>query len=186
MTDKENARSQPEVWDSVWRETQLTPAAVRRKFASEVKTLRWQAIRRAFLEHFGTLRGLRTIELGAGTGDISLLLASEGAKPTLFDANERALAIARLQFGVMQLDADYVTGDFFKLDAKVRHGFDAAVSYGVVEHFEGNDRLLACRAHVETLRPGGMVAISVPNAHCLPYRLNKWRQEITKKWYGDS
>ena len=38
------------------------------------------------------------------------------------------------------------------------------------------------RAHVEAIRPGGMVAISVPNAHCLPYRLNKWQLEARGAW----
>jgi 2-polyprenyl-3-methyl-5-hydroxy-6-metoxy-1,4-benzoquinol methylase len=175
-------RSQPQVWDSVWRETQLTPIAIRRKFERELNTLRWKAIRDAFRAHFGSLKGLRTIELGAGTGDISMLLASEGVEPTLLDANERALTIARLQFEVLNYRANFITGDFFNLDAALLGQFDAAVSYGVVEHFEGNDRVVACRSHVQVLRPGGMVAISVPNAHCLPYRLNKWKQETTGKW----
>jgi 2-polyprenyl-3-methyl-5-hydroxy-6-metoxy-1,4-benzoquinol methylase len=175
-------RSQPEVWDSVWRETQLTALAVRRKFDRELNTLRWKAIRGSFREHFGCLKGLRTIELGAGTGDISMLLASEGAVPTLLDANERALTIARLQFEVLGYGANFITDDFFHLDSTLLGQFDAAVSYGVVEHFRGNDRVLACKSHVDVLRPGAMVAISVPNAHCLPYRLNKWKEEKLGKW----
>ena len=175
-------RSQPEVWDSVWRGTELTPIAVRRKFDRESKTLRWKAIRDSLCAQFGSLKGLRTIELGAGTGDISLLLASEGAVPTLLDANDRALTIARLQFEVMNFPANFITGDFFDLDPSLLGQFDAAVSYGVVEHFRGVDRILACKSHAKVLRPGGMVAISVPNAHCLPYRLNKWREEVTGKW----
>ena len=175
-------RSQSKVWDSIWRETQLTPLAVRRKFDRELKTLRWNAIRDSFCAHFGSLKGLRTIELGAGTGDISMLLALEGAEPTLLDANERALTTARFQFQVMNCGADFIMGDFFNLDPALLGQFHAAVSYGVVEHFEGNDRVLACKSHVDALRPGGMVAISVPNANCLPYRLNKWAEETTGKW----
>jgi 2-polyprenyl-3-methyl-5-hydroxy-6-metoxy-1,4-benzoquinol methylase len=175
-------RSQPKVWDSVWRETQLTPLAVRRKFDRELKTLRWKAIRDTFRAHFGSLNGLRTIELGAGTGDISMLLALEGAEPTLLDANERALTIARFQFQVMNCKANFITGDFFNLSSALLGQFHAAVSYGVVEHFEDKDRVLACKSHVDVLRPGGMVAISVPNARCLPYRLNKWKEETTGTW----
>jgi 2-polyprenyl-3-methyl-5-hydroxy-6-metoxy-1,4-benzoquinol methylase len=156
--------------------------AVRRKFERELKTLRWKAIRSAFRSHFGDLKGLRTIELGAGTGDISLLLAAEGVVPTLLDANDRALTIARLQFEVMKFRANFITGDFFDLASSLLGQFDAAVSYGVVEHFQGGDRVLACKSHAQVLRPGGMVAISVPNAHCLPYRLNKWKEETTGKW----
>jgi 2-polyprenyl-3-methyl-5-hydroxy-6-metoxy-1,4-benzoquinol methylase len=175
-------RSQPEVWRAVWQTTQLTEEGVRKTIRREQRTLRWQAIRRAFLERFGTLRGITTIELGAGTGDISLLLALEGAVPTLFDADERALDLARFKFSVAGLEPAAEVGDFLQLDASMRGRFDAAVSYGTVEHFAGPDRALACRAHVDVIRPGGSVAISVPNAHCLPYRVNKWRLERRGAW----
>ena len=176
------SRSQPEVWDAVWRHTGLTDAAVRKKMQREDRTLRWNAIRTALIAHFGRIQGLHSIELGAGTGDISLLLAREGVETTLLDANERALDIARFQFGVFGIEPNFVTGDFLELDRNLYSKFDIAVSYGTVEHFEADDRLLACRAHTHALRPGGMVAISVPNAHCLPYRLNKWWQETKKTW----
>ena len=176
------ARSQPEVWDAVWRSTSLTATAVWRKMQREDRTLRWRAIREALELHFGQIRGLRTIELGAGTGDISLLLAQAGARTTLLDANERALDIARFQFGVFEIEPEIVIGDFLSLDRALWGRFDVAVSYGTVEHLHAGDRLLACKAHVRTLRPNGMVAISVPNAHCLPYRLNKWWQETRGSW----
>jgi 2-polyprenyl-3-methyl-5-hydroxy-6-metoxy-1,4-benzoquinol methylase len=177
-----NARSQPEVWEAVWNGTTLTSEAVHMKIRREQRTLRWQAIRRAFLEHFGTLKGLRTIELGAGTGDVSLLLALEGAEPTLLDASPEALSLARFQFSVVDLTPRCVTGDFLSPDADLVGRFDAAVSYGTVEHFAGEDRILACQAHARMLRASGMVAISVPNARCLPYRLRKWWQEKNGTW----
>lgn len=182
MTEPAFSRSQPEIWRAVWRDTQLTAAGVRKTIYREQGTLRWRAIREAFIRHFGTLQGLRTIELGAGTGDISLLFALEGANTTLYDADKGALELARFKFSVAGLKPQLCTGDFLNLDVALRGKFDAAVSYGTVEHFAGQDRFLACRAHVEVLRPGGMVAISVPNAHCLPYRLSKWWQEKRGTW----
>ena len=181
-TPASDARSQPEVWRAIWRTTQLTEESVRQTIRREQRTLRWQAIRRSFLERFGTLRGITTIELGAGTGDISLLLALEGAVPTLLDADEQALDLARFKFSVARLAPVCRVADFLNLDAALRGRFDAAVSYGTVEHFAGTDRELACRAHVDVIRPGGMVAISVPNAHCVPYRVNKWWQERSGTW----
>lgn len=181
MTDL-SQRSQPDVWSAIWQTMQLTAEGVRKTLEREQRTLRWRAIRAAFVRHFGTLRGVRTIELGAGTGDISLLLALEGAMPTLFDADARALDLARFKFSVAGLEPQICVGDFLHLDDALRGRFDAAVSYGTVEHFRGDDRLLACRAHADVLRPGGMVAISVPNAHCPPYRLNKWWRETRGTW----
>jgi 2-polyprenyl-3-methyl-5-hydroxy-6-metoxy-1,4-benzoquinol methylase len=182
MTAPAFSRSQPEVWHAVWSATQLTAEGVRKTIHREQRTLRWQAIRRAFTRHFGGLKNLRTIELGAGTGDISLLLALEGARTTLFDADEQALELARFKFSVVGLKPALCTGDFLNLDPGLFGRFDAAVSYGTVEHFAGADRFLACRAHADVVRPGGMVAISVPNAHCLPYRLNKWWRESRGVW----
>lgn len=175
-------RSQPEVWRGVWQNTRLTEEGVRKTIRREQRTLRWQAIRAALIEHFGNVRDLRTIELGAGTGDISLMLALEGARPTLLDANEQALELARFKFSVAGLEPVCTVGDFLQLDTALRGAFDVAVSYGTVEHFAGADRERACRAHVDAIRPGGMVAISVPNAHCLPYRLNKWQLEARGAW----
>jgi SAM-dependent methyltransferase len=182
MTEPGFSRSQPEVWRAVWSTTRLTAESVRKTIHREQRTLRWLAIRRALTEHFGSLQGLRTIELGAGTGDISLLLALEGAHVTLFDADEQALELAGFKFAVAGLKPDVCTGDFLNLDAALLGRYDVAVSYGTVEHFAGDDRYLACRAHTDVVRPGGMVAISVPNAHCLPYRLNKWWREWRGTW----
>jgi 2-polyprenyl-3-methyl-5-hydroxy-6-metoxy-1,4-benzoquinol methylase len=174
---------QSEVWQAVWANAQLTKESVFKKVKRETRTKRWQAIRKALLGHFGTIQGLATLEMGSGAGDISLLLALEGAVPTLLDAEEKAFSLARLQFGAYGLEARYLLSDFFNLDSALLGDFDVAVSYGTVEHFAGEDRLRACLAHKMVLKPNGMVVISVPNAHCLPYRLNKWRQEITGKWH---
>jgi 2-polyprenyl-3-methyl-5-hydroxy-6-metoxy-1,4-benzoquinol methylase len=121
-----DARSQPEVWRAIWNNTQLTEEGVRKTIRREQRTLRWQAIRRAFLDRFGTLAGVTTIELGAGTGDISLLLALEGAIPTLLDADERALEHARFKFSVAGLEPVCEVGDFLHRDASQRGRFDAA------------------------------------------------------------
>lgn len=182
MTAPAFSRSQPDVWQAIWSATRLTAEGVRKTIRREQRTLRWQAIRNAFTGHFGSLQDLRTIELGAGTGDISLLLALEGALPTLYDADEQALELARFKFSVAGLTPDLCTGDFLNLDPVLLGSFDAAVSYGTAEHFAGNDRYLACRAHTDVVRPKGMVAISVPNAHCLPYRVNKWWRESRGTW----
>lgn len=176
------SRSQPEVWSQVWQHTRLTPDGVRATIRREQRTRRWQFIRQACVEHFGRIDGVSTIELGAGTGDISLLMALEGARPTLFDADALALDLAREKFSVAGLTPAVRTGDFLNFDPQLEGRYDAALSYGTVEHFAGGDRLLACRAHALAVRPGGLVVISVPNAHCLPYRLDKWWREARGTW----
>lgn len=122
---EQKQRSQHEVWDTVWRDTELTAAALRKKLRRETRTLRWKTIRAGFLAYFGTLKGLRTIERGAGTGDISLLLGLEGAEPTLLDANDRAIATAKFQLGEFGIKAYWVTGDFIQIDSSLLGKFDS-------------------------------------------------------------
>lgn len=178
----QNEARQSEVWQAVWANAQLTKESVFKKVKRETRTKRWQAIRKALLVHFGTIQGLTTLELGSGAGDISLLLALEGAVPTLLDAEEKAFNLARLQFGAYGLEARYILGDFLNLDSALRGDFDVAISYGTVEHFAGEGRLRACLAHKQVLKPNGMVVISVPNAYCPPYRLDKWWRERAGTW----
>ena len=47
---------------------------------------------------FGRIKGLNTIELGSGRGDLSVLLAERGANVTLLDASDAALEQARERF----------------------------------------------------------------------------------------
>ena len=129
MVETQRVRSQPEVWNAVWQNTGLTDSAVRKKIQREEQTLRWDAIRKALTAQFSRIEGLRTIELGAGTGDVSVLRARVGAQTTLFDGNERALEIARFQFGVFDIKPEFVIGDFLALDPALRSRFDVAVSY---------------------------------------------------------
>jgi SAM-dependent methyltransferase len=134
---------------------------------------------------FGTIRGLRTIELGSGRGDLSTLLAERGAEVTLVDSSEKALTQARHRFDRLGLDARFVCADFLHEAARWRGGFDVALSSGVIEHFEGADRTTVVRAHCDALAPGGLAVISVPNAWCLPYRVWKFHLEHRGWWpYG--
>src|SRR5688572_33375295 len=120
----EFSRSQPEVWQAVWQATHLTADGVHKTIRREQRTLRWQAIRAALISRFGRIGGLRTIELGSGTGDVSLLLALEGATPTLLDADPRALQLAAEKFAIVDLQPGLQVGDFLNLEAALRGRYD--------------------------------------------------------------
>ncbi len=134
---------------------------------------------------FGSLEGLRTIELGSGRGDLSALLARRGARVTLLDTSDRALAQARSRFDRLGLTANYMQADMLGGLDRCREQYDVALSSGVIEHFTDRDRTLAVRAHHDVLRPGGAAIISVPYAWCIPYRLWKSYLELRGCWpYG--
>jgi len=172
------------VWDRVWRHH---PSDSRDDalLARERNGLRWAAIVSRIESAFGRIAGLRTIELGSGRGDLSILLAERGARVTLLDENPAALAQAQYRFDRLGLAGGYEQDDFLGPRKAHADRFDVAVSSGVIEHFQGADRTRAIAAHACALRAGGMAIISVPNAWCIPYRVWKKYLELRGWWpYG--
>lgn len=174
----------PAVWDRLWRH-EPTGERDDALLAREERLERWAMIVERLESAFGGLEGLKTIELGSGRGDLSVLLARRGAHVTLFDASDRALDQARRRFDRLGLPARFERGDMLGALDEQRDRFDVALSSGVIEHFRDGDRTRVIRAHRDVLRVSGMAIISVPNAWCLPYRLWKFYLEIRGCWpYG--
>ncbi len=172
-----------EVWDGLWA-NQPTNARDDELLARERASRRWRLIRHRIQQTFGQFQGLRTIELGSGRGDLSALLAQEGVDVTLLDSSDRALDQARTRFDRLGLTAEFKKGDLFA-NTRPHDGYDVALSTGVIEHFLGEQRTGAVKAHRDALHDRGMAIISVPNAHCPPYRIWKAWLELRQCWpYG--
>ena len=168
-------------WDVLWR---YHPPDTKDDalLAREARSLRWATIVGKLDAAFGSIQGLRTIELGSGRGDLSALLARNGARVTLLDSSARALRQASHRFDRLGLTASYHLGDITGSLDPWRGQFDVALSSGVIEHFGGSDRTRVVLAHHDVLRPGGMAIISVPNAWCIPYRL--WKSYLERRgWW---
>lgn len=173
-----------EVWNQLWDH-----APSQRKddwlIERESRSPRWSTIAKRLLSAFGAIGGLRTIELGSGRGDLSVLLAQAGAQVTLLDISAKALAQARQRFDRLGLHAEYLQADFHATGTLPVNAYDVSLSSGVIEHFEGADRTQSVHAHLDLLRAGGMAILSVPNARCAPYRLWKKYLELRGCWpYG--
>ena len=172
------------VWERAWK-NEPTDAKDARLLDRERRGPRWQAIVEQLEQTFGTLDGLRTVELGSGRGDLSVLLAQRGAVVTLLDYTPGALTSARRRFQRLGLSGEFVQGDMLGSLAEQRGRFDVALSSGVIEHFKGTQRTQVVQAHRHVLRQGGIAIISVPHAWCLPYRLWKGCLELRGWWpYG--
>lgn len=172
------------VWDTLWHH-EPTAARDDALLARERRHPRWHAIRAKLTARFGAVEGLRAVELGSGRGDLSLLLAEQGASVTLLDASPRALAQARKRFQRHALDAEYVEDNLLGTMEQWHGAFDVAISSGVIEHFRGPDRTRAIAAHRAVLQPRGIAVISVPHACCPSYRIWKAYCELRRCWpYG--
>ena len=172
------------VWDRLWRH-RPSDAKDDALLARERRGPRWAMIAERLEATFETIEGLRTIELGSGRGDLSVLLAQRGARVTLLDASNAALEQAGHRFDRLGLTARLEQGDMFATADAWRDRFDVALSSGVVEHFKGGERTRAIRAHRAVMRPGGLAVISVPHAWCVPYRLWKLYLDLLRRYpYG--
>ena len=98
--------------------------------------------------------GPRVLNAGAGAGSFSLRLAENGFDVTSVDASSAAVEVLRRRVPGEVAQADVTTLPF--ADA----AFDAAVLGEVLEHVEDDRGALEEVARV--LRPGGVLAVSVP------------------------
>jgi SAM-dependent methyltransferase len=153
-------------WEAQWRAEPLEPSAVR----AEERTPRWRAQERLVRERFGGFDGLKAVEIGSGRGLNGLLYAVRGAEVTLVDSSRLALDQAAALFESFGAEARAVETDLFALPAELKGQFDVAMSFGVCEHFLGERRLAAIEAHLESVRPGGVALLGVPNRHAPAYR----------------
>lgn len=172
------------VWDRIWRDA---PDAAKdhAQLDRERNSRRWRRFAARLCDNHGDIENLATVELGAGRGDVSVLLAQHGANVTLVDRSDVALQRAGERFEQLGLSARFIKADLFGDLAALAGRFDAALSVGVVEHFRGEDRTRAIAAHATVLKSGGIAMISVPNAWCAPYRAWKAYLELRRWWpYG--
>jgi SAM-dependent methyltransferase len=154
-------------WEAQWRAEPLDPAAAR----AEERTPRWRAQEELVRERFGGFEGLKAVELGSGRGLNAVLYASRGAEVTLVDSSRLALEQAAELFGAFGVGLQAVEADIFALPASLTGRFDVAMSFGLCEHFLGERRLAAVKAHLQLVRQGGLALLGVPNRRAPAYRL---------------
>jgi 2-polyprenyl-3-methyl-5-hydroxy-6-metoxy-1,4-benzoquinol methylase len=170
------------VWDTFWQSTTFSN---RELLKEESKTIRWKRIRQYLSSQLKSLKNFETIEVGAGMGTYSALLAKKGAKTTLLDYSDSALEYAKKFFKDNGLKATLLKDDALRLPKKLYGRYDVALSFGLIEHFKGKERKQIIKSHLDLVRKNGLIIISVPNRHCLPYRIYKYGMELIGRWpYG--
>lgn len=170
------------IWDKVWAESKGDEDFlwwVKR----ENKGVRGRKITAYIEKHFGSISGLKVVEVGSGAGVMSFIFAKLGAVVTLIDYSEKALALARKHFDTAGLSASFVCVDALKLNPNLLGKFDVAVSFGTVEHFLYPGRFMMAKAHLNLVRPGGIVIISVPNRLFFPHEILKFYLQRKGKWH---
>ncbi len=169
-----------EQWGRLWSGAPKRLKELRFSVDKAEKSFIWSSVAEALGKpEYGSLN---TVELGAGSGTISAVFARHGARVTVLDYSQEALDTSSALFGELGLAQESMLADALRLPEELVGRFDVAMSFGLAEHFEGDDRARIIKAHFDLLRPGGLAVISVPNRHCWPYRLWKARREALGKW----
>jgi ubiquinone/menaquinone biosynthesis C-methylase UbiE len=131
-----------------------------------------------------TAPGERVLEVGSGTGELSLALARSGRQVTLVDISPERLEFARRCAAALGVSIQAFCGDATRPFPWFGPGeFDCVFSSGLLEHFDREDRIAILRECARVSRD--RVLMLVPNAACLAYRIGKAEQEAAGTWpYG--
>jgi len=121
--------------------------------------------------------GRSILNAGAGQGSLSVRLEALGYEVTSVDASPNAVAVLRDRVAGEAIYADITALPFRQAQ------FDAAVLGEVLEHVENDEAALQEVARV--VRPGGVVAISVPANPKLYGRSDEWAGHLRRYTRGD-
>jgi SAM-dependent methyltransferase len=126
------------------------------------------------------IAGARVLEVGAGSGRDSLLLAQRGALPVTLDYTRESLYLIQRLARREGVQIDLVCADCMHMP--FRSGtFDVVFHQGLMEHFRDPAPLLTENHRV--LRPGGHALVDVPQRYH-PYTLMKHVLIVLGRWFA--
>lgn len=102
----------------------------------------------------------RVLDLGCGNGSNAHFLARQGLEVAGIDIAPSAIALAKKWFKAEGLRGDFRVGGVQSLPWKDRW-FDAAVSHGVLDHMTMDDARAAAAELRRTLKPGGLLFLTL-------------------------
>lgn len=125
-------------------------------------------------------RGLRVLEVGAGTGRDSVALARSGAEVITLDYSPKSLELIRQAATSADVSIGMVGGDGLALPF-ADGSFDLVFHQGLLEHFRDPMPMLV--EHARVLAPGGMLLVDVPQRWHY-YTLGKHVLMAFDKWFA--
>ncbi len=174
--------SNPDLWNQVWSKSSQDKSEFWEWVERESNGIRGTKIQNYILTHVGDIHKLKTIEVGSGLGIYSFILARLGAEVTLLDYSAQVLTLAEECFKKNGLKAKFMLQDALGIENDLHGKYDVAMSFGTVEHFRYPQRLQMIETHVNLVRNGGAIVISVPNKAFLPHEVLKAYLQRRNKW----
>ena len=155
---KDDSLTTAEFWDPLWAaDDGRSGPRLRSRLAHGVS---WRRLLEALLDAPKTDGSLDVLELGCAPGAMLMQLYALRSQHRYrgLDISATGLDIARSRLREVGIAADLYEGDIRDADLP---GADLVVSFGLAEHFA--DPADAMRYHRRFVKPGGMVAVTVPN-----------------------
>jgi len=129
----------------------------------------------------GNLKGMKILEVGSGSGQVSAYLASKGACVYLVDISKKSLRFSKNFFKFRKLPVCLYKQDAFKMKFK-DESFDCVWNSGVLEHYDDEHKLTMLKEMWRLVKKGGKLIICVPNSFDLFFLLAKYILKLRKKW----
>ncbi len=124
------------------------------------------------------LKDASLLELGAGMGLTSFFFANHGAKVDLLDKSKEPRLLAKEYWGESKYN--FIVTDLFTFEPKKK--YDIVMSFGLCEHFIGEQRYEILQKHIDFLDDNGVAIISVPYKYGVFQRIAKKLAELTGFW----
>jgi ubiquinone/menaquinone biosynthesis C-methylase UbiE len=126
------------------------------------------------------LNGKKILEVGAGTGRDSFLLAEAGAEVTVLDYADNSLFIIKNILHDTPVKLDLIKGDAFQLPFKA-NSFDLVFHQGLLEHFEEPQLIL--NENFRILKNNGLLLVDVPQKYHV-YTIIKKLLIALNRWFA--
>jgi 2-polyprenyl-3-methyl-5-hydroxy-6-metoxy-1,4-benzoquinol methylase len=148
-----------ESWDELWKKSGGTFSPVSSARKRLRRTRDWYALLAQLLDSAGRGEG-EVLELGCAPGAMLLTLHElrPGHRYSGIDFAPAGLEVARAQLAASGVEATLHSGDIRTAEIPAA---DLVMSFGLIEHFDSPVEVMA--DHRRFVKPGGMVAVTVPN-----------------------
>lgn len=124
----------------------------------------------------------KIMELGSGSGMLSILMAAQGAEVYLVDISSESLEYAKILEAKLRGDTPEFLGEIAYLhknfddvlsDKSMWSVFDLVHNEGIIEEYAENNAVAIVSGMRRLTRPGGIVMVGVPNFFN-PYLIKLW------------